>query len=399
MERIELAQRVINMKESDTIRMAQLARDLTARGRTIINLSLGEPDFDTPAHIKKAAMEALEAGYTKYSPVPGVQGLREAIRQKFKRDNQLDYKVSQIVVSNGAKQSLANLSMALLNPGDEVIIFAPYWVSYFEIVRIGQGTPVVLQAGIEQDFKVTPAQLAEALTEKTKAILFSSPCNPTGSVYTSQELEGLAEVIRQHPKALVISDEIYEYINFSGHHSSIAQARGMKERTVVVNGFSKGFAMTGWRLGYMAAPQPIADACTKIQGQFTSGANTFAQMAAIEALNADLEPTREMNKAFAVRKNMVRDLLREIPGLRVNDPKGAFYIFPDISSFFGQTIRGTTIGNATDFCEYLLEEAGVALVAGDAFGAPNCFRISFAASEEDLRKAIHLIKNALSTDD
>ena len=398
MERIDLAHRVITMKESATIRMAQLARDLTAQGRTIINLSLGEPDFDTPDHIKKAAERALEAGFTKYSPVPGLPALREAICQKLKRDNNLAYKPSQIVVSNGAKQALANLSMALLNQGDEVIIFAPYWVSYYEIVRIGQGTPVVLQAGIEQDFKVTPGQLAGALTSKTKAILFSSPCNPTGSVYTALELEALAEVIRNHPQALVISDEIYEYINFSGHHASIAQCEGMKDRTIVVNGFSKGFAMTGWRLGYMAAPQPIADACTKIQGQFTSGANTFSQMAAVEALNADLGPTREMNKAFGVRKNLVRDLLKEIPGMNVNDPKGAFYIFPDISAFFGRTLRGHAINNATDFCEYLLQEAGVALVAGDAFGAPNCFRISFAASEEDLHKAVHLMKNALAAD-
>lgn len=396
MKSIDLAQRVITMKESDTIRMAQLARDLTAQGRQIINLSLGEPDFDTPDHIKKAAEKALADGYTKYSPVPGMPALREAISRKLKRDNSLQYSPSQIVVSNGAKQSLANLSMALLNPGDEVIIFAPYWVSYFEIVRIGQGTPVVLEAGIDQDFKVTPGQLSGALTDRTKAILFSSPCNPTGSVYTPAELEALADVIRDHPKALVISDEIYEYINFSGHHHSIAQAPGMKDRTIVVNGFSKGFAMTGWRLGYMAAPQQVADACTKIQGQFTSGANTFAQIAAVEALDADLGPTIEMNNAFAVRKNLVRDLLKEISGMRVNDPKGAFYIFPDISAFFGKTLRGNHIGNATDFCEYLLQEAGVALVAGDAFGAPNCFRISFAASEEDLRKAVHLIKDALT---
>jgi len=390
-----LSQRVQNMSESATIKMAQMARDLAAKGHHVISLSLGEPDFDTPDHIKEAAKKALDDGYTKYTPVPGLVELRQAIVDKFKRDNNLDFEIDQIVVSNGAKQSIANLSLTLLNEGDEVVILAPYWVSYYEIIRLGGGTPVILRAGIDQDFKVSPEQLDAAINDKTKFIIFSSPCNPTGSVYTEEELHALAKVVAQYERVHIVSDEIYEYINFVGRHISIGAFPEVKDRTITVNGFAKGFAMTGWRLGYIGAPKWIAKACAKIQGQFTSGATAFGQKAAAYALNSDMSPSHKMRDAFLTRKKMVQELLTEIPGFKVNDPQGAFYIFPDISAHFGKSVDGRLIQNASDFCEYILETAHVAVVTGSAFGADECFRLSYAASEEDLREAIRRIKAAV----
>lgn len=392
----QLSQRILQMSESATIKMAQMARDLAAQGHDVISLSLGEPDFDTPQHIKDAAAKALTDGYTKYTPVPGLVELRKAIVTKFKRDNNLDFDINQIVVSNGAKQSIANLALTLLNDGDEVIIFSPYWVSYYEIVRLGGGVPIPVYAGIEQDFKVTAEQVKAAITDKTKLVLFSSPCNPTGSVYTHDELKSIADVIAEHEDIYIISDEIYEYINFTGGHASIGSFENVKDRTVTVNGFSKGFAMTGWRLGYIGAPLWIAKACAKMQGQFTSGATAFGQMAAAHALTSDLSPTFKMREAYLKRRDLVKSLLTEIPGMKINDPQGAFYIFPDISSFFGKSDGTTTINNANDFCEYLLQTAYVGVVTGSAFGADKCFRISYASSEEKLIEAIKRIKEATS---
>ncbi|MEO1515092.1 MAG: pyridoxal phosphate-dependent aminotransferase [Bacteroidota bacterium] len=389
-----LSQRIQRMAESATIQMAQMARDLKAQGHDVISLSLGEPDFDTPDHIKKAAADALQAGYTKYTPVPGLMELREAICTKFKRDNGMEFTPSQIVVSNGAKQSIANVCLSLLDEGDEVIILAPYWVSYFEIVKLAGGVPIILTAGIEQDFKVKADQIEEAITERTKFILFSSPCNPTGSVYTEEELEAIANLATARGLHIV-ADEIYEYINFTGKHVSIGAFPQVKDRVVTVNGFSKGFAMTGWRLGYIGAPEWIAKACAKVQGQVTSGATAFGQKAAAHALLSDMEPTRKMVKAFETRRDMVRGLLQEVPGFQVNLPMGAFYIFPDISHYFGKSDGHTTIENANDFCQYLLHKAHVAVVSGTAFGADNCFRLSYAASEEQLREAIRRIKEAV----
>jgi len=384
------------MSESATIKMAQMARDLAAEGHQVISLSLGEPDFDTPVHIKEAAKKALDEGYTKYTPVPGLVELREAICTKFKRDNQLDFDIHNIVVSNGAKQSIANLCLALLDEGDEVLIFSPYWVSYIEIVRLAGGVPVPVEAGIESDFKVTPEQVEAAITDKTKLVMFSSPCNPTGSVYSADELQAIADVIARHEDVFIMSDEIYEYINFTDQHASIGACPNVKDRTITVNGFAKGFAMTGWRLGYIGAPKWIAAACAKIQGQFTSGANAFGQKAAAYALLADMTPTFEMREAFRRRRDMVVELLGQIPGFKVNCPPGAFYVFPDISELFGKSDGTTTIRNADDFCEYLLTEAHVAVVTGGAFGAPDCFRISYAASEADLREAVRRIAEAVA---
>ncbi len=391
-----LSRRVEAMSESATIRMAQLARDLAAQGHDVISLSLGEPDFDTPEFIKAFAKDALDAGYTKYTPVPGLPELRQAIAEKFRRENGLDYALNEIVVSNGAKQTIANLALALLQEGDEAIIFAPYWVSYFEIVKMTGAEPVVVSAGIEQDYKVQPRQLAEAITPRTRMVIYSSPCNPTGSVYSREELEALAEVLRPHEDIVVVSDEIYEYITFGAEHVSMAALDGMRERTATVNGFAKGFAMTGWRLGYMGAPAFLAAACTKIQGQFTSGANAFSQKAAAEALRADRSATQEMKAAFRRRRDLVLELLAAIPGMQLNHPQGAFYIFPDISAFFGKANGSYRIQNSEDFCEYLLHEAHVAVVPGSAFGAERCFRLSYAASEEQLRTAIERMAQALA---
>lgn len=371
-----------------------MARELKAQGHDVISLSLGEPDFDTPDHIKEAAKKALDEGYTKYTPVPGLVELRKAIQTKFKRDNKLDFEVTQIVVSNGAKQSIANLSLALLDEGDEVIIFAPFWVSYSEIVKLGGGVPVLISAGIEEDYKVSAQQVADAITPRTKAVLFSSPCNPTGSVYTHEELDAIATEIAKHEDIYIIADEIYEYINFSDRHVSIGSFPQVKDRTITVNGFSKGFAMTGWRLGYMGAPKEVASACAKIQGQFTSGANAFAQKAAAYALEADMRPTDAMREAFLKRRDMVIAGLSAIPGFKVNNPVGAFYSFPDISSFFGKSDGDLTINNSDDFCEYLLNKAYVAVVTGAAFGAPDCFRLSYAASDDTLKEAIQRIADA-----
>ncbi len=392
-----LSDRVLTMEESATLKMAQLARDLAAKGHKVINLSIGEPDFDTPEHIKEAAKKALDQGFTKYTPVPGLVELKKAIQMKFKRDNDLDFELNQIVVSNGAKQTISNICHAILNEGDEVIILAPYWVSYSEMVKMVGGVPVILKAGIETDFKVTAQEVEEAITNRTKAVLFSSPCNPTGSVYDYEELKEIAEVIGQHPHIQIISDEIYEYINFTGKHVSIGAFDAVKEQTTTVNGFSKGFAMTGWRLGYMGGPKWMADACSKIQGQVTSGATAFGQVAAAHALTSDLTPTYKMCEAFQKRRDLVRDLLSQIPGFKVNNPQGAFYIFPDVSAYFGKSSAEMTIQNADDLSEYLLAEAHVAVVSGSAFGAEDCIRLSFAASEEELKDAISRIANAMKS--
>jgi aspartate aminotransferase len=390
-----LSDRVLQMEESATLMMARLARQLAMQGHKVISLSLGEPDFDTPVHVREAAKKALDDGYTRYTPVAGIQELREAISRKFLRENGLEYAPSQIVVSNGAKQCIANLALSLLNPGDEAIMFSPYWVSYHDIVRVAEGVPVPVHAGIEHDFKISPQQLQDAITENTRMIIFSSPCNPSGSVYTHHELRALAEVIAPHEQITVVSDEIYEHINFTGKHVSIGTFPGVKERTVTVNGFSKAFAMTGWRLGYMGAPQWIADACIKVQGQFTSGANSMSQKAGAVALDSDMSPTEEMTKAFARRRDLVIELLEQIPLFMVNRPMGAFYIFPDVSAYFGKSFDGVTVSNADDFAMFLLEYAHVATVSGSAFGEPKCIRISYAASEEQIREAVRRIKDAV----
>lgn len=385
------------MAESETLAMAQKARELKSKGIDVIALSLGEPDFDTPDYIKEAAKSALDAGYTKYPPVAGYPELKKAICHKFKRDNGLDYEPAEIVVSNGAKQCIANVCLSLLDPGDEVIIFTPYWVSYFHIVKFAGGTAVPLYAGIDQEFKILPEQLEKAITDKTKLIIYSSPSNPTGSVYTSNEMEALAQVISKHEGIYVMADEIYEYINFLDRNPSIAGFEGMKERTITVNGMSKGFAMTGWRLGYMAAPKWIASACAKVQGQFTSGANAFGQMAAAAALMEDPSRMDYMKEEYLKRRALVKSKLDEIEGIKANIPGGAFYFFPDISAFFGRSNGTRTINNANDFIDILLEEAHVAAVSGTAFGDPNCFRLSYATSEELLTEALRRMKEVLDT--
>jgi len=390
-----LTQRIQLMEESATIKMAQMARDLAAQGHDVIDLSLGEPDFDTPVHIKEAAKKALDDGLTKYTPVPGTIELRKAIQAKFKRDNNLDFELNQIVVSNGAKQSIANVCLSLLEKGDEALILAPYWVSYAEIVKLTEATAVYVYAGIEDDYKSNAAQIEAAITERTKLIIFSSPCNPTGSVYTYEELEAIAEMLAHYEHVTIVSDEIYEYINFSGKHASIGAFPQVKDRTVTVNGFSKGFAMTGWRLGYIGAPAWLASACNKMQGQITSGAAAFSQKAAAFALNSDMTATWKMRDAFLRRRELVIDLMKKIPGMKVNHPQGAFYVFPDISAFFGKTDGKMLIRDADDFCEYLLHNAYVAAVSGAAFGADNCFRISYATSDEKLAEAIRRIGEAL----
>lgn len=391
-----LSDLVTRMNESATIKMAQMARDLKAQGHDVISLTLGEPDFDTPEHIKEAAKQALDDGYTKYTPVPGLVELRQAIIRKFKRDNGLEFGMDQIVVSNGAKQTIANVCLALLNPGDECLLFAPYWVSYYEIVRMTGATPVPVLAGVEQEFKVTPEQVATAITDRTKLIIFSSPCNPSGSVYSKEELEAIAEVVAPHEQVFIVSDEIYEYINFTGKHASMGTIESVKDRVITINGFAKGFAMTGWRLGYMGAPAFLAEACAKIQGQFTSGATAFGQKAAAHALDSDLAPTHAMRDAFAKRRDLVVNELSKIPGFKVNRPEGAFYVFPDVSDFFGKSNGEHVINGSNDFSEYLLNVAHVGTVAGAAFGVENCIRISYAASEEQLREAIRRIAEASS---
>jgi aspartate aminotransferase len=390
-----LSERVSNLAESETLKMARMARELRALGHDVISLSLGEPDFDTPDHIKDAAYQALKDGYTKYTPVAGLPELTKAISEKFMRDNHLEYRPDQIVVSNGAKQSIYNLCQALLDPGDEVVVFAPYWVSYWEIIKLSGGIPVPVYAGVEREFKPSPEQLEVAITDRTKFVLFSSPCNPTGAVFDRKELEAYANVLAKYPHLYVVSDEIYEYINFTHEHVSIGAFPQVKDRTITVNGFAKGFAMTGWRLGYIGAPKFIADACEKIQGQVTSGASSFGQKAGAVALTSSLAPTDTMREAFRERRDIVLSMLEEIPGLKSNHPEGAFYVFPDVSAFFGKSDGHTVIQNADDFCDYILSNAYVGLVSGAAFGDPKCFRLSYAASEAQLREAIRRIKEVL----
>lgn len=392
----QLSERVLNMATSATLAMAAKARELRAEGKDIIGLSLGEPDFNTPDFVKQAAKEAIDQNYSSYSPVDGYVDLKDAIIKKFQRDNNLTYGQSGIVVSTGAKQSLANVAMAVINPGDEVILPAPYWVSYSEIVKLAEGVPVEVQTSIENDFKMTADQLEAAITSKTKMLWYSSPCNPSGSVYSKEELEAIAAVLRKHPNIIVVSDEIYEHINFAGGHTSIASIEGMFDRTVTVNGVSKAFAMTGWRIGYIGAPDWIARACNKIQGQITSGANSIAQRGTIAALEAPVSSIQFMIDKFKERRDLVLSLLGEIEGFQLNVPEGAFYVFPNVSSFFGKTLKGKKIENASDFALFLLEEANVATVTGEAFGNPNCIRISYAASEEALKEAISRIKTAVS---
>jgi aspartate aminotransferase len=383
------------MEESATLAMTRKSRELRAQGKDIISLSLGEPDFFTPQFIKDAATEGMEQNYTMYSPVPGYDDLRDAIANKFNRDNLIPYKREHIVVSTGAKQSIANLVMAVINPGDEVIIPAPYWVSYAEIVKVAGGIPVVVPTSIDADFKFTAAQFKAAITPKSKMMMFSSPCNPTGTVYTKEELRALADVLKANPSLIVMSDEIYEHINFVGHHYSIAQFPDVFDQIVTVNGVSKAWAMTGWRVGYIGAPKNIADACNKIQGQFTSGTCSIAQRATIAAVNADPAVLKDMVAAFESRRELVLAALNAMPGVKCNRPGGAFYVFPDISSFFGKTAGDMKIDSAEALCMYLLDK-GVALVSGEAFGDANCMRISYAASEETLTEAMRRIANALA---
>jgi len=391
-----LSDRINNLSTSQTLAMAAKARELKAQGKDIISLSLGEPDFNTPDFIKEAAIQAIHDNYSTYSPVDGYVELKEAICRKFKRDNNLDYKPSQIVVSTGAKQSLYNLCQVLLNPGDECILPAPYWVSYAEMVKMAEANPVEVPTSIESDFKITPAQLEAAITPKTKLIMFSSPCNPSGSVYNEAELTALARVLDNYPNIYVVSDEIYEHINFSGNFCSIATIPGMYDKTITVNGVAKAFAMTGWRIGYIGGPEFIAKACTKMQGQVTSGANSIAQRATITAVDADPAVLKDMVAAFHSRRDLVVGLLKEIPGVKINVPEGAFYVFPDVSSFFGKTLKGIEIKNADDLSMYLLEHANVATVTGDAFGNPDCIRFSYATSEDILTEALKRIKEALA---
>lgn len=391
-----LSDRINNLSTSQTLAMAALARELKSQGKDIISLSLGEPDFNTPDFIKEAAKKAIDENYSTYSPVEGYADLKEAICRKFKRDNDLDYKPSHIVVSTGAKQSLYNIAQVMLNDGDEVILPAPYWVSYFEIVKMAGGIPVEVPTSIENDFKITPEQLEKAITPKTKMIWYSSPCNPSGSVFSKDELTALSKVILKHPNIYVVSDEIYEHINFAGTFCSIASLPGMFEKTITVNGIAKGFAMTGWRIGYIGAPEIIAKACTKMQGQVTSGANSIAQRATITAVDSDPSVLNYMVDAFKKRRDLVVGLINDVPGLKVNIPEGAFYVFPDVSFYFGKTLRGNLIKDANDFSMYLLSEANVATVTGDAFGDKNCIRFSYATSEEILIEAMKRIKNALT---
>jgi aspartate aminotransferase len=391
-----LSKRINAMATSATLAMAAKARELREEGKDIIGLSLGEPDFNIPDFVKDAAINAVNENYHSYTPVDGYADLKKAIITKFKRDNHLDYKPNQIVVSTGAKQSLANLAMVLLNEGDEVLLPAPYWVSYSDISKLAGGIPVEIPTSIESDFKITPESLKAAITPKTKMMIYSSPCNPSGSVYTKEELRALADVLVDYPNIVVISDEIYEHINFTGNHASMAVFEDMYDRTVVVNGVSKAYSMTGWRIGYIGGPEWIARACNKMQGQITSGANCIAQRATIIALESSPSKIQYMIDAFKERRKLILALLSEIPGFKTNQPQGAFYVFPDISYFFGKELQGVKINNASDLSMYLLEKANVATVTGDAFGSPNCIRISYAASEENIIEALKRIKKALT---
>jgi len=391
-----LSERVNNLSESATIAMARKSRELKAQGIDVISLSLGEPDFNTPDFIKGAAKEGIDQNYSKYMAVNGYEDLRTAICDKFKRDNDVSYNINQIVVSTGAKQSIANVALSLINPGDEVIIPAPYWVSYEEIFKMAGAVIVPIETTIENDFKITAEQLKNAINEKTKLMIYSSPCNPSGSVYSKEELRSLADVLVQYSSVVVVSDEIYEHINFTDSYFSMAAFDDMYQQVVTVNGVSKSFAMTGWRLGYIGAPEWIAKACTKIQGQFTSGASSISQRAALAAVSSSPNVILPMKEAFLERRNFMLKELRNIKGIKINEPKGAFYLFPDVSELFGQQFDGKTVNNADDLCLFLLEEAKVALVTGNAFGSPNCIRISYAASMEQLKEAVYRIKSAIS---
>lgn len=391
-----LSHRLKLFTESQTLMMAKLSRELKSKGIDIINLTLGEPDFTTPEHIKKAAKEAIDQNYSYYTPVVGYLDLREAICRKLKRENNLEYTPEQIVVSTGAKQSIANAILSTINPGDEVLVPTPYWVSYSEMIKFAEGKPVFIPATVDAHFKITAEQLEAAITPKTKMFIFSSPCNPTGSVYNKEELASFVKVLEKYPDIWIISDEIYEHINYLSAHESIAQFESIKERTIVINGLSKAFAMTGWRLGYMASNKELAKACDKIQGQFTSATSSISQRAAIAALDGELKPTLEMRAAYKKRRDLVYDLLKEIPGMKTNLPDGAFYFFPDISYFFGKKHEGGTIETAEDLCMYLLHDAHVSLVTGAAFGSPNNIRFSYASSEEILREGMKRIKESLA---
>ncbi len=392
----KLSNRINNLSESQTLAMAKKSRELQAQGKDIISLSIGEPDFNTPDFIKDAAKRAIDNNITRYTPVAGIAELRKAISEKFKRDNNLNYTAEQIIVSTGAKQSIANVILSMVNPGEEVIVPIPYWVSYIETIKLAEGVPVTIPTSVESNFKITPEQLKKAITSKTKMIVFSTPCNPSGSVYNREELKALAEVIITYPDLYVISDEIYEYINFIDKHESIAQFDFIYDRVITVNGVSKGFAMTGWRIGYIGAPLLIAQACDKMQGQFTSGACSIAQMASLEAVSANPSVTFGMRDAFKHRRDVVLNLLNQIPGLKTNTPDGAFYIFFDISSYFEKSYNNYHIKNSNDLSLFLLEEGNIALVSGDAFGDDNCIRFSYAAAEEKLIEAVKRIKEALS---
>lgn len=392
----ELSNRLNRLAPSQTLAMSQKSGEMKAHGIDVINMSVGEPDFNTPDHIKEAAKKAVDENFSRYSPVPGYMDLRKAIVAKLKNENNLDYTTSEILVSSGAKQSVCNTVMALVNDGEEVIIPAPYWVSYPQMVKLAGGTPVIVNAGFEQNFKMTPEQLEAAITPKTRMLILCSPSNPTGSVYTKDELEALAEVIKRHDDLFVLADEIYEHINYVGKHESIAQFPGMKERTIIVNGVSKAYAMTGWRIGFIAAPEWIVKGCNKLQGQYTSGPCSVSQKAAEAAYTTSQECVETMRKAFERRRDLIVELAKEIPGLEVNCPQGAFYLFPKCSGFYGKSYEGKTINNSTDLAMFLLEEGHVATVGGDAFGDPECFRMSYATSDDNIREAMRRIKETLA---
>lgn len=391
----KLSKRINNLPVSATLAMAAKARELKENGIDIIGLSLGEPDFNTPDFIKNAAIKAIEDNYNSYTPVDGYVDLKKSICKKFKRDNDLEYKLDQIVVSTGAKQSIANTVQVLVNPGDDVLLVAPYWVSYSAIVTLAEGNPIEIRSDISSDFKITPVQLENSITSKTKLVIINSPNNPSGSVYSEKEYKALAKVLEKHPEIFILSDEIYEHINYGIPHFSFAKIPSMYERTITINGLAKAFAMTGWRVGYIGAPNWIAKACTKMQGQITSGTNCIAQRACIAALEAPVSEIKYMIDEFKSRRELIIKLLKDIKGFKLNEPKGAFYIFPDISSFFGKTLKNKKINNASDFAIYLLEKAHVATVTGEAFGSPNNIRISYAASTENIQNAIQRIKNAV----
>ncbi len=392
----ELSNRLNRLAPSQTLAMSQKSGEMKAQGIDVINMSVGEPDFNTPDHIKEAAKKAVDENFSRYSPVPGYMDLRKAIVAKLKNENNLDYTTSEILVSSGAKQSVCNTVMALVNDGEEVIIPAPYWVSYPQMVKLAGGTPVIVNAGFEQNFKMTPEQLEAAITPKARMLILCSPSNPTGSVYTKDELEALAEVIKRHDDLFVLADEIYEHINYVGKHESIAQFPGMKERTIIVNGVSKAYAMTGWRIGFIAAPEWIVKGCNKLQGQYTSGPCSVSQKAAEAAYTTSQECVETMRKAFERRRDLIVELAKEIPGLEVNCPQGAFYLFPKCSGFYGKSYEGKTINNSTDLAMFLLEEGHVATVGGDAFGDPECFRMSYATSDDNIREAMRRIKETLA---